>query len=181
MRSSIFRSQYRFAMALRHALRRLLPAAGDAAPALSRAAHFGQQGNWTKPTTLDVPTPGDGKVRKVTVLKGDGVGPLVVNSALEAVQATGGRPSRLRCCRAVRGWAAWAPIPAPAPGAPVEWEEFALSGMPGSAGYATTVPKEILDSIARNKVCLKGAGAQKVRYPKKICSDRACTAPAPSA
>lgn len=44
----------------------------------------------------------------------------------------------------------------PPPGAPIEWETFKLSGLPGSPGYVNTVPKEVIDSIARNKVCLKG-------------------------
>ena len=32
-----------------------------------------------------------------------------------------------------------------------------MSGLAGSPGYVTKVPKEVMDSIARNKVCLKGA------------------------
>ena len=42
-------------------------------------------------------------------------------------------------------------------GAPVEWETFGVSGQEGSPGYVKTVPKDVMDSIARNKVCLKGA------------------------
>ena len=43
-----------------------------------------------------------------------------------------------------------------ASGAPIEWETFGMSGQEGSPGYVKTVPKEVMDSIARNKVCLKG-------------------------
>jgi hypothetical protein len=46
-------------------------------------------------------------------------------------------------------------------GAPIEWETFAVSGLAGSPGYVTKVPKEVMDSIARNKVCLKGAPRQR--------------------
>jgi hypothetical protein len=50
-------------------------------------------------------------------------------------------------------------------GAPIEWESFAVSGLAGSPGYVNKVPKEVMDSIARNKVCLKGARRARAALP----------------
>ena len=82
--------------ALRTVASRLLPQQQTAAPAATRLAHYGQSGNWQKPTTLDVPVPGDAKTRTVTVIPGDGVGPLVVGAAQAAIAATG--PWHRACC-----------------------------------------------------------------------------------
>ncbi len=61
------------------------------------------------------------------------------------------------------------------PGAPIEWESFAVSGLPGSPGYVNKVPKEVMDSIARNKVCLKGACAAACRLASGLRPNRGCT------
>jgi len=48
-------------------------------------------------------------------------------------------------------------------GAPIEWETFQLSGQVGRPGYVKSVPKEVMESIQRNKVCLKGALRERQR------------------
>jgi hypothetical protein len=45
---------------------------------------------WVKPQVgLELPQPGDARLRTVTVLPGDGVGPEVIKAAQEAIAATG--------------------------------------------------------------------------------------------
>lgn len=65
----------------------------------------------------------------VTVIPGDGIGPEVVDAAVRVVEATG---------------------------APVVWEEAAAGAAVMRAGVASGVPQETLDSVARNRVALKG-------------------------
>ncbi|KAJ6808604.1 putative isocitrate dehydrogenase [NAD] regulatory subunit 1, mitochondrial isoform X1 [Iris pallida] len=73
--------------------------------------------------------PGDGTPRAVTLISGDGIGPLVTG-AVEQVMA--------------------------AMHAPISFESFEVRGsMPA-------VPAEVLDSIRRNKVCIKGGLATPV-------------------
>jgi isocitrate/isopropylmalate dehydrogenase len=68
----------------------------------------------------------------------------------------------------LRGW--WQ-ADAPLAGAPIEWEHFNVSGAEGGRGYAKTMPKEVMDSIARNKVCLKGARAgPRMRLSQSVAS-----------
>jgi len=116
---------------------------------------------WHKPAmAADLPSPGGGRVT-VTVLPGDGVGPEVIRCAQEAVAATGA---------AGRAWQPpAADAAAPPSGAPVDWESFHVSGAEGSRGYAKTMPREVMESISRNKVCLKGAerraGGRAMRSP----------------
>ncbi|KAK9129255.1 hypothetical protein Sjap_009742 [Stephania japonica] len=76
-----------------------------------------------------MPRPGDGTPRAVTLLPGDGIGPLVTG-AVEQVMA--------------------------AMHAPVYFEKYEVRGdMP-------KVPQEVIDSIRKNKVCLKGGLATPV-------------------
>lgn len=71
-----------------------------------------------------MPRPGDGAPRAVTLLPGDGIGPLVTGAAVQVMKAMH---------------------------APVYFEEYEVSGK------MDKVPLEVLDSIRRNKVCLKEA------------------------
>jgi isocitrate dehydrogenase (NAD+) len=88
---------------------------------------------WAKPSDDALPIPGgEGLAQGATVitcLPGDGIGPEVIKAAQAAVAATG---------------------------APVEWETFNVSGVVGGPGYAKTMPQEVMDSILKNKACLKG-------------------------
>ena len=127
---------------------------------LSRSLLSRCDSTWTKPQLAsELPAPGDARSRVVTCLPGDGVGPEVVRAAQQAVAATGAwglsvSTSRARLARCgsclLLTSLVWAS------GAPIEWETFGMSGQEGSPGYVKTVPKEVMDSIARNKVCLKG-------------------------
>ena len=76
-----------------------------------------------------MPRPGEADLRSVTLIPGDGIGPLVT-SAVEHVMG------------AMR--------------APVVFEKFQVHGDMAS------VPKEVLESIMRNKVCIKGGLATPV-------------------
>ena len=70
-----------------------------------------------------MPRPGDGTPRAVTLIPGDGIGPLVTG-AVEQVMA--------------------------AMHAPVYFERYEIHG------DMKSVPQEVMDSIKKNKVCLKG-------------------------
>ncbi|GMH40348.1 hypothetical protein BSKO_08252 [Bryopsis sp. KO-2023] len=73
-----------------------------------------------------VPSPGDGAKKTVTLIPGDGVGPELTQAVEKVVDAMG---------------------------APVEWEKFNdVSGKDGESD----VPEVVLESIKKNKVCLKG-------------------------
>ncbi|GFR49396.1 hypothetical protein Agub_g11448, partial [Astrephomene gubernaculifera] len=80
-----------------------------------------------------LPSPGDAEAHVVTLIPGDGIGPEVTKSVVDVVAAMG---------------------------APITWERFDyLSGSEEThVGKVprTSVPKEVLDSIRRNGVCLKG-------------------------
>ncbi len=67
--------------------------------------------------------------RKITVLAGDGIGPEVVESALEIIKATG---------------------------VPVEFEKCEAGARAFQKGIATGIPKETIESIERTRVVLKG-------------------------
>ncbi|KAL6220789.1 hypothetical protein ACLB2K_008544 [Fragaria x ananassa] len=70
-----------------------------------------------------MPRPGDGAPRAVTLIPGDGIGPLVTNAVEQVMEAMH---------------------------APVYFEKFEVTGdMP-------RVPEEVMESIRKNKVCLKG-------------------------
>ncbi|CAA7404481.1 unnamed protein product [Spirodela intermedia] len=76
-----------------------------------------------------MPRPGDGAPRAVTLIPGDGIGPLVT-AAVEQVMA------------AMR--------------APVFFEKYEVHG------DMAAVPREVMESIRRNKVCIKGGLATPV-------------------
>lgn len=70
-----------------------------------------------------MPRPGDGAPRAVTLIPGDGIGPLVTGAVEQVMEAMH---------------------------APVYFEKYEVHGdMP-------RVPQEVIDSIKKNKVCLKG-------------------------
>ncbi|EFJ41545.1 isocitrate dehydrogenase, NAD-dependent, mitochondrial, partial [Volvox carteri f. nagariensis] len=80
--------------------------------------------------TSYLPSPGDAAPQVVTLIPGDGIGPEVTKSVVDVVAAMG---------------------------APITWERFDyLSGSEDGKVPRTSVPKEVLDSIRRNGVCLKG-------------------------
>ncbi|PNW70650.1 hypothetical protein CHLRE_17g728800v5 [Chlamydomonas reinhardtii] len=80
-----------------------------------------------------LPLPGDARSQIVTLIPGDGIGPEVTKAVVDVVAAMQ---------------------------APITWERFDyLSGSEETAAGSvprTSVPKEVLDSIRRNGVCLKG-------------------------
>ncbi|XP_020111812.1 isocitrate dehydrogenase [NAD] regulatory subunit 1, mitochondrial isoform X2 [Ananas comosus] len=70
-----------------------------------------------------MPRPGDGAPRPVTLIPGDGIGPLVTGAVRQVMEAMH---------------------------APVYFETYEVHG------DMTSVPAEVVESIRRNKVCLKG-------------------------
>lgn len=76
-----------------------------------------------------MPRPGDGAPRAVTLVPGDGIGPLVTGAVVDVMKAMH---------------------------APIYFETFEASGK------MDKVPPELLDSIRKNKVCLKGGLATPV-------------------
>ncbi|XP_020599717.1 isocitrate dehydrogenase [NAD] regulatory subunit 1, mitochondrial isoform X2 [Phalaenopsis equestris] len=76
-----------------------------------------------------MPRPGDGAPRAVTLIPGDGIGPLVTGAVQQVMEAMH---------------------------APVFFETYEVHG------DMTSVPQEVIDSIRRNKVCLKGGLATPV-------------------
>jgi isocitrate dehydrogenase (NAD+) len=70
-----------------------------------------------------MPRPGDGAPRAVTLIPGDGVGPLVTNAVEQVMEAMH---------------------------APVFFERYEVHG------DLSRVPQEVIESIKKNKVCLKG-------------------------
>ena len=65
---------------------------------------------------------------KITLIPGDGIGPEVAQAARRCVDATGVR---------------------------IDWEEF-IAGEEAIAKHGTPLPMEVIDSIKKNKVALKG-------------------------
>ncbi|KAG4114325.1 hypothetical protein CXB51_033684 [Gossypium anomalum] len=76
-----------------------------------------------------MPRPGDGSPRPVTLIPGDGIGPLVTNAVEQVMEAMH---------------------------APVYFEKYQVHG------DMKQIPQEVIDSIRKNKVCLKGG----LRTPK---------------
>ncbi|KAI8474612.1 MAG: isocitrate dehydrogenase, NAD-dependent [Monoraphidium minutum] len=77
-----------------------------------------------------MPKPGSGKTNTVTLIPGDGIGPEVTDSVVQIVDALE---------------------------APIVWERFdGMSGALPDGSPRIEVPKEVLDSIRKNGVCLKG-------------------------
>ncbi len=66
---------------------------------------------------------------RVTLLPGDGIGPEVVEATLRVLEATG---------------------------VSIEWERFDELGASAIERYGTPLPEEVLESIRRNKIALKG-------------------------
>jgi isocitrate/isopropylmalate dehydrogenase len=106
----------------------LSPAAAAAASAASpSAAPFNSP---TRGLMTYMPSPGDARPHTVTLIPGDGIGPEVTSAVIAVVEALK---------------------------APVVWERFdSLSGATADGAPPTAVPQEVLDSIRRNGVCLKG-------------------------
>jgi hypothetical protein len=77
-----------------------------------------------------VPSVGDAKPRTITLIPGDGIGPEISHAVEDVVAELG---------------------------APIEWERFPeVSGSTPGGEPPTEVPKNVLDSIRKNKVCFKG-------------------------
>lgn len=76
-----------------------------------------------------MPRPGDGAPRKVTLIPGDGIGPLVTGAVEQVMEAMH---------------------------APVYFEKHEVYG------NMKKIPEEVLDSIRKNKICLKGGLATPV-------------------
>ncbi|KAL0833448.1 hypothetical protein Bca101_085337 [Brassica carinata] len=70
-----------------------------------------------------MPRPGDGSPRAVTLIPGDGIGPLVTNAVEQVMEAMH---------------------------APIYFEKYDVHG------EMSRVPAEVMESIRKNKVCLKG-------------------------
>ncbi|XP_010265450.1 PREDICTED: isocitrate dehydrogenase [NAD] regulatory subunit 1, mitochondrial isoform X2 [Nelumbo nucifera] len=83
----------------------------------------------SKRTVTYMPRPGDGAPRAVTLVPGDGIGPLVTGAVEQVMEAMH---------------------------APVYFERYEVHG------DMTKVPQEVIDSIRKNKVCLKGGLATPV-------------------
>ncbi|KAK1294120.1 hypothetical protein QJS10_CPA16g00255 [Acorus calamus] len=81
-----------------------------------------------RPVTY-MPRPGDGSPRPVTLIPGDGIGPLVTGAVRQVMEAMH---------------------------APVYFETYEVHG------DMTSVPAEVMESIRKNKVCLKGGLATPV-------------------
>ncbi|KAL0802762.1 hypothetical protein Bca101_057938 [Brassica carinata] len=89
---------------------------------LSLLKNLGRFTTQTRSVTY-MPRPGDGKPRPVTLIPGDGVGPLVTNAVEQVMEAMH---------------------------APVYFEPFDVHG------DMKSLPEGLLESIKKNKVCLKG-------------------------
>ncbi|RLM78000.1 hypothetical protein C2845_PM12G19230 [Panicum miliaceum] len=108
-------------------LRRLL--APSPSPSPSPTPSTPLAGAVSRRTVTYMPRPGDGAPRGVTLIPGDGIGPLVTGAVRQVMEAMH---------------------------APVYFETYEVRGdMP-------TVPPEVIESIRRNKVCLKGGLATPV-------------------
>lgn len=81
----------------------------------------------------------DGK-KTVTLIHGDGIGPEVVNSSKDIIEATG---------------------------APIEWEVCEAGAEVFKKGYPSGVPKETIESITRTRCALKGPLETPVGYGEK--------------
>jgi len=65
---------------------------------------------------------------KITLIPGDGIGPEVIQAAKRCIEATGVK---------------------------IEWDEV-IAGQVAQEKYGEVLPKNVLESIKKNKVCLKG-------------------------
>ena len=80
------------------------------------------------------------KTHTITIIKGDGIGPEVTNATQKIINATGVK---------------------------INWEECEAGAQVFKKGLATGVPKETIDSIARNKIALKGPLETPVGFGEK--------------
>lgn len=76
-----------------------------------------------------VPTPGDAAVKTVTLIPGDGIGPEITDAVVDVVDYMK---------------------------APIIWERFENLSGTVDGKPATSVPPELIASIRKNQVCLKG-------------------------
>ncbi|KAK9810571.1 hypothetical protein WJX73_001461 [Symbiochloris irregularis] len=77
-----------------------------------------------------VPSPGDARPQTITLIPGDGIGPEVSNAVVEVIDALK---------------------------APIVWERFDdVSGSDPNGNPVMQVPLQVMESIIRNGVCLKG-------------------------
>ncbi|PIA56812.1 hypothetical protein AQUCO_00700871v1 [Aquilegia coerulea] len=83
----------------------------------------------SKRSVTYMPRPGDGTPRAVTLIPGDGIGPLVTGAVEQVMEAMH---------------------------APIYFEKYEVHG------DMIKVPQEVIDSITKNKVCLKGGLATPV-------------------
>ncbi|KAL5713846.1 isocitrate dehydrogenase (NAD(+)) [Ranunculus cassubicifolius] len=107
-------------------LKQLLQSSKTSSP--SSSSLLGLQSNSSRSVTY-MPRPGDGTPRAVTLIPGDGIGPLVTGAVEQVMEAMH---------------------------APVYFEKYDVHG------DMIKVPQEVLDSIMKNKVCLKGGLATPV-------------------
>jgi len=88
------------------------------------------QGQQVRALITYVPKPEDARPQTVTLLPGDGIGPELCNAAVDVVAAMH---------------------------APIQWERFDdLKGNLVDGRATPSIPNHILESIKRNKACLKG-------------------------
>lgn len=80
------------------------------------------------------------KTHIITLIKGDGIGPEVTQATQKIIEATGVK---------------------------ITWEECEAGAKVFKSGRATGVPKETIDSIARNKIALKGPLETPVGFGEK--------------
>ncbi|KAL0925554.1 hypothetical protein M5K25_003901 [Dendrobium thyrsiflorum] len=95
----------------------------------SSPSRFRSVFNESRRSVTYMPRPGDGAPRAVTLIPGDGIGPLVTGAVQQIMEAMH---------------------------APLYFETYEVHG------DMTSVPQEVIDSIRRNKVCLKGGLATPV-------------------
>nr|VDD04520.1 unnamed protein product [Brassica rapa] len=89
---------------------------------LTLLKHLANSRTQTRSVTY-MPRPGDGAPRAVTLIPGDGIGPLVTNAVEQVMEAMH---------------------------APIYFEKYDVQG------EMSRVPAEVMESIRKNKVCLKG-------------------------
>ncbi|KAL2650107.1 hypothetical protein R1flu_018235 [Riccia fluitans] len=96
---------------------------------MSRSSNEGMHCVDQRRSITYMPRPGDGTPRAVTLIPGDGIGPLVTGAVVQVMKAIH---------------------------APVYFETYEVTGK------MDKVPQEVIDSIRKNKVCLKGGLATPV-------------------
>jgi len=78
----------------------------------------------------------------ITLIPGDGIGPEVSSAVVRVIEATG---------------------------VSIDWETH-YAGAQAQAKFGTTLPEELLESIRRNKVALKGpTQCHRIDFPEALC------------